>query len=85
VLRIASVCVCVFLAFVFQHAQRSHGITLLSVTCLVLPYYSIPSHKWHDFRKTLLNRKCVLILTATFVSNISPSKKNAASYYHKLA
>jgi len=51
------VCECVSVSFVIQHAQRSHGITLLSVVCLVLPYFSILSHKCHDFPKMLLNRK----------------------------
>jgi hypothetical protein len=50
---------CVYVALVIQHAQRMRHIILPSVVCLFLPYFSILSHKRHDFRKTLLNIKCV--------------------------
>ena len=46
--------------------------------------FSTLSHKWHNFRrKRLLNTNCVLIFSATFVWNISHSKKNSARYYHR--
>jgi hypothetical protein len=49
-------------------------------------YYIFPhkSHKSHDFRKKLLNIKCVSIFSATLVWNISHSKKNSARQ-HKCA
>jgi len=44
------------------------------VACIPLQYFSTLSHKQHDFRKkkkeTLLNMKCVLISSTTFVSRI---------------
>jgi len=45
---------------VIQHAMRMCPIILSSVACLVLPYFPTLSHKWHDFRKRLLNIKSVL-------------------------
>jgi hypothetical protein len=53
--------VCVSVAFVIQHAKRMHRIilVLLSVACMVLPYFSTLSHKQHDFRRKVLNIKCV--------------------------
>jgi len=48
-------------------------ITLSSVACLALQYFSALSHKRHDLRKELLNIKCVcfdflyIFLFETFV------------------
>jgi hypothetical protein len=50
---------CVSVDGVIQHAKRMRRIILLSVACLAVPYFSTLSHKWHDFRKNLLNIKCV--------------------------
>jgi hypothetical protein len=41
------------------------------------------SHKRLNFRETLLNVKCVLILSTTFFWNISHSKKKLARYDKK--
>jgi len=41
----------VFVALVFQHAERMDCITLSYMACPVLPGVSKLSHKWHDFRK----------------------------------
>ena len=54
------VCVCVCVALVIQHAKRMRRIILLSVTCVVLPYFATLSHKRHNFRKNLLNTKYLL-------------------------
>ena len=48
-----------------------------------LPYFSTLSHKRHDFREKLLNIKCVLIFSTTFVWKIFHSKMNSARYVHK--
>ena len=49
-----------------------------------LQYFSTLSHKWHDFRKELLNTKCVFwIPLKHFFWNISRSKKNGARYDQK--
>ena len=37
------------------------------VTPLAAPYSSTLSHKGHDFRKKILNIKCVLIFSTAFV------------------
>jgi hypothetical protein len=58
-------CVCI-LALVVQHAKCMRRIILSSAACTTLPYFSMLSHKWHDFRKKLLNIKCVLIFPAIF-------------------
>jgi hypothetical protein len=58
--------------------MQSACTLLLYVTCPAVPYLSTLSHKQHDFRKKKLwNIKCVLVLSTTFVSNVSHSKKNS--------
>jgi hypothetical protein len=59
---------CLSVALVIQHAQRMRRIILSSVACPGLPYSSTLSHKWRDIRKKkLLNIKCVLTFSTTFV------------------
>ena len=54
------------------------------VACLALRYFSTLSHKWHDLKNKLLNKKmCGLIFSTSFVWNISHYKKNWARYGHK--
>jgi hypothetical protein len=45
------------------------GLTILSfVACLAQPYFSTLSHKGQDFwRKKIIEQKCVLIFSTTFV------------------
>ena len=51
---------CVFVALIIQHAKRILRITLSSVACLVLPYFSTLSHKRYDLKKKkLLSTQCV--------------------------
>jgi hypothetical protein len=74
----------VFVALVIQHAKRMRRIILSSVTCLAVPYFSSLSHKRHDFLKKVIEYKmCVLILSTTFVWDISHSEENSARYYRK--
>ena len=74
----------VSVALVIQHAKRMSLIVLSSVACLVLPYFSTLSHKWHDFRGKIIEHKmCVLIFSTTFVWKYFSSKKSSARYYHK--
>jgi hypothetical protein len=50
---------------------------LSSVACPALSYFSNLSHKRHGFRKKVTeNKLCVFIFSASFVRNISHSKKN---------
>ena len=52
-------------------------VILSSAACLPLPYFSILSHKWHNFGEKVTEHKmCVLIFSTTFVRNIFRSKKN---------
>jgi hypothetical protein len=55
-------------------------ITLSCVGCLPLPNFSTLSHNGHDFRKKIINMKCVLIFCTRFCFwNISHSMKNSES------
>ena len=76
---------CVFVALVIQHAMRMHRITLSSVACPALNYFSPLSHKCHDFRKVIEHKICALFSSTTFVWNISHSKKNWARYEKKMS
>ena len=49
-------CACACAGLLIQHETRMRHI----VCVLSPPYFSTLSHKRHDFRKALLNRKCVL-------------------------
>jgi len=67
----------VFVALVSQHEKRMRRVTVFSVACPALPYFSTLSHKRHDFLKKLLNIKIsVLISSTSFVRKISHSKKD---------
>ena len=62
--------VCVFVARFIQHAKRVRRIQpiLSSVACSALPYVSILSQKWHNFRKEKVteHKMCGLIFCITF-------------------
>jgi hypothetical protein len=59
---------CVSVILVMQHAKRLLRVILLSVACLAVPYFSTLSHKLHDFRENVTERKmCGLIFSTTFV------------------
>jgi hypothetical protein len=62
----------VSVVLVIQHAKRMRRIIWSSVACLVLPYFFTLSHKQHEFRKNILNIKCVFwfflnLLSETFL------------------
>ena len=79
---------CVSVALVTHHAKRKRHFIFPYLTCLDLPYFCTISYKRHDFSGgvgggMIEHKMCVLIFSATFVRNISHSKKNSARYYHK--
>lgn len=50
---------CKSVALVVQYAKCMRPITLSPIACLALPYFSTLPHKRQDFRKDILNIKCV--------------------------
>jgi hypothetical protein len=72
------VCVAVW---VIQHAERMRRVVLSSVACLFCHIF--PHHLTNGtiFGKKLLKAKCVFWFFLHW--NISDSKKNSSSYYHK--
>jgi hypothetical protein len=65
-----------------QHAKRM--AVLSPAVPLVPPNFSTLSPQLYDFRKIVTEHKiCVLIFSTTFISNISHSNKNSATYRHK--
>jgi hypothetical protein len=49
----------VLATLIILHTKRVRHVILSFATCLCLPYLSTLSHKPHDFRKQLVNIKCV--------------------------
>ena len=45
---------CVSVDLDIQRETRMRRITLASVVCPALPYFSTLSHKWQDIRKTIM-------------------------------
>jgi hypothetical protein len=64
----ARVRACVHVALLVQHSTRMRHILTSFVAPLAPPHFSTLSHKRHDFRKTLLNIKCVSWLSLEFLS-----------------
>ena len=65
-----------FVAVVIQHAKSMGRIILSFVVSMALSHFSTLTHKGHDIRKRVLNKKiCVLIFSTTFIRNISNFKK----------
>ena len=74
----------VFVAVVIQHAICMCCIALSCAASLALWHFSKLSHERHNFQKKVLGHKmCVLLLSTTFVWNVSHSKKHSMRWYHK--
>jgi hypothetical protein len=62
-----------------EEVKCMRRIMLSFVARLAVPCFSTLSHKRHDFRKKVIERKmCVLTFCTNFVWNVSHSKKNSA-------
>jgi len=55
----------VFVAFGVQHAKRMRHTVICDLSAAV-QYFSTFRHKCYDFRKTLLDIKCVFIFSTNF-------------------
>jgi hypothetical protein len=73
---------CLSVALVSQHGINMRP-GILSVVCLVLPYFSTLSYKERFLKNVTKHKMCVLIFFITSVRNILHSKKNSGRYYHK--
>jgi hypothetical protein len=63
---------CVSVTLITQHTKRMRRIILSSVACLALPSFSALFHKWHDFRKKVIEHKmCVLFSLQLLSDNFS--------------
>jgi hypothetical protein len=63
------------------HVQHMRCVTLSSATCLALQPVSALSNKQHNFRKKVLNVKCVLVFTITSVISILRTEKDLSWIY----
>jgi len=52
-------------ALVTQDGKRMRSTLLLSVACLAVPYISLLSHNWQDFRKTAFEHKMCGLISST--------------------
>ena len=50
---------CVSVALVIQHAKLMRRVILSSVPCVAVPHIATLLQKRHDFKKKILNVKCV--------------------------
>jgi hypothetical protein len=77
-------CESVRVVLLIQHATRMRNTVSSFLASLAPPHFSTLSHKRHDSRKNVTERKmCISIFSTTFVQNISHSKNNLARYCHK--
>jgi len=58
----------VSLALVIQNAMRMRRVIFTSVACLVLLYFFILAHKWHDFRKKVTEYKIYILFSLQLLS-----------------
>ena len=72
---------CVFVALVIQHAMRMRHIVICGPPRFTIFFHTI-SQKLRFQKKVTEHETCVLILSTTFVWNISHSKKKWAIYDH---
>ena len=76
---------CLFVFLVIQQAKRMRRI-IVSHLWPVWLYHIFPHYLINGtilVKNVIEHKMCVLIFCITFISNISQSEKNPATYYHK--
>ena len=74
---------CVRVTLFTQHAKRMGRIIFSPVASQMSPCFSTLSHKWQDYRKTVIEHKMgVWFFIQILIQNISHSRKNSARFCH---
>jgi hypothetical protein len=90
--RLKAMSVTYFFVYVCVRACGCKGAGFLFRECILTypacnapPYFSILSHKRHDFSKKATEcQMFVLIFSTTFISNVFRSEKHLAIYWYNL-
>ena len=67
---------CAHVALLIQHAKRMRRVIWSYAASLAPPYFSTPSHKWHDFLQNVIeHKKCLDLFYNFYLKNFSFKKE----------